>query len=162
MLTLVGEPAHARSAIVKNRSAGTAAVAAITTRNHNSRGMFFREELARLLAKLEALDEVREEVSMIAHMYRIIGHLLQIGIFITFEERLVDRLHISHRPKEDDLSRQLSFVLLQIFLVVRIDPNSVSTHRAMARRRPRQRLRDEYRRIRRRHTYPRIQLPPTN
>src|SRR5690349_20752118 len=106
MLTLVGEPSHAASAIIENRSARSAVVAAIAARDHDAGGMLVGEKFLCLLTELEPLDKVGEEIFMGPHVHRILHRALQIRIVSAFKQRLVDRLYLAHLAEENNLSRQ--------------------------------------------------------
>jgi hypothetical protein len=124
---LVGEPAHAATTIIEDRSPGAAIGSAIAAWNHDACGMLSGKELPSLLTEFQLLDELLKKILPLSDVHRIFGGLLQIGVVTPLEQRLVDGLHVAHRAKEDDLSRQLPFVLFEIFLICRIDPNRVPT-----------------------------------
>ena len=93
--------------------------------------MFVGKELARLLAKFQALDEFLKELLPLADPNGKLHGLLQVRIVAPLPKRLVHRFHIAHRPEEDNLSRQLSLVLLQILFVFGVDPDRGPIDRPM-------------------------------
>src|SRR5215467_14954781 len=131
VLTLVGEPSHAASAIIENRSARPAVVAAIAARDHDAGGMLVGKELSCLLAEFKTFDEAGEEIFMRSNVHRILHRGLQIGIVSALKQGLVDRLYLAHLAEEDNLSRELPFVLFQILLIFRIDPYCLPADCAM-------------------------------
>src|SRR5579872_5036471 len=152
MLALIGEPAHARSAIVENRSAGSAVIAAVPARDHNSSRVFVGKKLSSLLAEFQPFDKRREEVLMLPHVHRKLHLALQIRVIAPLPQRLVNGLYVPHLAEENYLPFQLPLVLLEILFVLGIDPNCLPALRSVARGRPRQSLRDEHGGVRRGHS----------
>src|SRR4051812_40157077 len=162
VFALVREPSHARTAVIENRAAGTAIVSTITARHYDPGSMLLRKELSCLLPEFQTADEVLKELLPLPNMNWIFHRLLQVRFIATLPQRLVYGLHIAHRPEKDDLPREFPLVLLKLFFIFRIDPDGLAAHRSMAGWRPGQRLRNEHRRVGRRHPHPRIQLPPAH
>ena len=161
MLALIGEPAHARSAVVENCSARSTIVPTIAARHYDSSRVLLGEESSSLLAKFQPLDKCREEIFMLAHVYWKFHLGLQIRVVTPLPERLIDWLHLAHLAKENNLPLQLPLVFLEILFVFGVNPNRLPALRPVGRRRPRQGLRDEHRSVRRGHANPCIQLPPS-
>ena len=162
MLALVRKPTHPASAIVKNGSTGSAIVTPVAARNRDPRRVLSGKESSRLLAEFQLLDKCLEEILLLPDVHRVFGDLLEIGLVPAFPERFIDRLHIAHLAKENDLASQLASVLFEILFLLRIDPDRGPADGPMARRRPGQRLGDEHRGVRLRHARPRVQLPPAH
>ena len=164
MLALIGKPAHASppsSKIVPpdppllrpSRLGRTTASAARRPRTSRlSRG-----------TRSRLMNPGSSEKSSCCRMHRKFGDL---GLRSASSRRSNSGLSTGFTsrmsPKKNDLARQLALVLVEVFLVLHIHPNRLAADWAVGRRRPGRGLRDEYRRVRRRHAHPGVQLPPAH
>src|SRR6516164_9134955 len=160
LLVLVRPGPESRTVVIKNRSTGSAAIFAIAARQNHCEHTLVREKLPQFLLEFHSLHISLQKGLEICRPDRVLLELLQFGVVVAGEQRLVHRLDLAHLAQQDNLSTELALVRIEILFFLDVCPDGPRAHCAPSCRRPGRRLGNEHGLVRRGHSHPRIFLLP--
>src|SRR5262249_48784174 len=115
--------------VVKDSSTGATAALAVAAGPDDGCGLLISKELGDLVGHAVALHvsaQTRLHVRSGAVVYWVLGKLFQFLVRVAFEENFVERWNIAHFSEQYNLAGELSFVLVEVFIVLDIDVNSLT------------------------------------